>query len=78
MSRANEAHELAVDTQHIGSIALLSEHRAAEVIGLSTELNVPNPLEAFKKRRTLRSLYGTGRVKHQQTDSFISSAKSSL
>jgi len=75
---ANEAHELATDVQHIGSVALFSEVQTGNVIGHPIEVSVPNPLTTFSEGRTFSSFYGKGKERHKRVTKTLSEADVSL
>jgi hypothetical protein len=77
-SKGSEAHELATDIQHVGAIALLSEVQTAQTIGSDTSFTVPNPVQGHKERRTLNTLIGTRKRRHERTASLLESAGEAL
>lgn len=78
LTRANEAHELAADVQHIGSVALFSEVQAANVVGNPTEVNVPNPIAGYSEKRTPKSLYGKGKERYGRITATLAGADEAL
>lgn len=78
LTRANEAHELAADIQHIGSVALFSEVQAANRVGNPTEVTVPNPIAGHSERRTPGSYFGKGRERHRRITATLAGAGEAL
>lgn len=78
LSKANEVHELAADIQHLAVVALLSEANAANIVGVPLEVSVPNPIANYSERRTVKSIYGKGKERHERIESVLSRGSETL
>lgn len=78
LTRANEAHELAADVQHIGSVALFSEVQAGNIVGSPIEVAVPNPVAGYSEKRTPKSLFGKGKERHGRITATLAGADEAL
>jgi hypothetical protein len=78
LTKANEVHELAVDVQHIGSVALFSEVQASNIVGSPTEVFVPNPITGYSEKRTPKSLFGKGKERHERITATLGGADEAL
>jgi hypothetical protein len=78
LTRANEAHELAADVQHIGSVALFREVQVGNIVGSPTEVTVPNPITGYSEKRTPKALFGKGKERHDRITAMLAGADEAL